>query len=97
MTYISLSFGVARKRQILPTKARQMATSLVQNVPNLSKNAPKTIVPKEVRLDPIAKIEFSLAFCSVSLFPSLFETFDKIPDSIIVCVALRYVLENAPR
>jgi hypothetical protein len=85
MTYISLSFGVARKRQALPTKARKMATILVQNVPNLSKNAPKTMVPNEVRLDPIAKIEFNLAFCSVSLFPSLFKTFDKFPDGIIVC------------
>ena len=63
MTYISLSFGVARNRQTLPMKARQMATNLVQNVPNLSKNAPKTMVPKDVRLDPIAKIEFSSAFC----------------------------------
>ena len=88
MTYISDSFGVARNRQILPTKARKMATSLVQNVPNLSKNAPKTIVPKEVRLEPMAKIEFNCAFCSTSLFPSLFKTFNKFSKFIIVLANL---------
>lgn len=71
---MSLSFGVARNRQTLPVKERETATNLVQNVPNLSKKTPAIMALKDVKLEAIAKIEFSSDFCSVSLFSSLIRT-----------------------
>lgn len=75
MTYISVSFGEARNRQAFPMKHKKTAKVRVQKLPNLSKTAPKTIVPNDVRLDPMAKIELSSAFCSASVLPSLFLTY----------------------